>query len=301
MLLLVGAGLSARVGYPTLDEYARNLVDDFHVSVPADVSMEDASAVIQAVKEHTQREHRLSSFYRHLERSFDPTVRDQEYDSVHRLLVGANFRAIATTNYDSVLEDAARGGAARNRAEEFDICANRRTALEFMRTTSAGRHRASILHVHGYFRNPRQLVITTRDYFWRYGPYEIPNASGGRALRWRETVNVKVLWWVFATYPVLFVGFSMRDLALRHILQVVDHDFDRGGDLDHYAIMGARTDDEEATITDDLSRYGVEPIFYRVNPPTGPGRDADHGELEPLIADLCRERRGTAITNSMLA
>ncbi len=299
MLLLVGAGLSAWVGYPTLDGYAKNLVEDCDFTVPAGVPTDDASAVVQAVKEHLQQDGRLSSFYRHLERSFDPSVRDRDYDSVHRLLVGANFRAIATTNYDSVLEDAAR--ADRNRAEEFDLCADRRTALEFVRSTSAGRHRASILHVHGYFRNPRQLVITTRDYFWRYGPYEVVNASGDRAFRWRETLNVKFLWWLFTTYPVLFVGFSMRDLALRHILQVVDDDFDRGGDLDHYAIMGAQTDDEEATITEDLSRYGVEPIFYRVNPPTGPGRRADHGELEPLLADLCRERRGRTITNRMLA
>lgn len=297
MLLLVGAGLSAGVGYPTLDAYAEDLAAHFGVAVAPPVS-EDASAVVQAVKDHLREAARLDQFYGHLERSFGPSVRQRDYDSIHRLLVRANFRAIATTNYDSVLEDAAR--ADRNRAEEVDLCARRYAALEFVRQSSAGRQRSMILHIHGYFRNPKRLVLTTRDYFWRYGPYEVIQ-NGARALRWRETPHVRMLWSLFATYPVLFVGFSMRDLALRHILQVVDQDFQRGGDLDHYAIMGARSGDEEAATREDLSRYGVEPVFYRVNPPAAPGRGSDHGELEPLLADLCRDRKGTALTRKMLA
>jgi hypothetical protein len=299
MLLLVGAGLSARVGYPTLDVYASQLVADFSVVLEGDVPTDDSSAVAEAVKTHLKREGRLPAFHAHLERTFGPSTRTHDFDSVHRLLVRGGFRAIATTNYDSVLEDTAR--ADRIRCEEFDLCSRRYPVLDFLRDTSAGRHRSSILHLHGYFRNPKRLVITTRDYFWRYGPYEVAYENGTRVALWRDSAHTKVLWTLFANHPVLFVGFSMRDLALRHILEVLDKGFERGGDLDHYAIMGAHDTDEEAAIGGDLSRFGVKPIFYRVGPPPGPGRGSDHGELEPLISDICAERRGLALTTKMLA
>jgi hypothetical protein len=304
MLVLVGAGLSARVGYPTYDVYAAQLLTDFGVTVSEEIR-EDASAVAETVKSYLARNGRLPEFHAHLERSFGLPGRSRDYDPVHRLLVRSGFRAVVTTNYDSILEDAV--SADGKRCEEFDLCARRFPILDFLRETGAGRNRSSVLHLHGYFRNPRRLVITTRDYYWRYGPYYQVGTDGTRTARWRSSPHTRVLWTLFVMYPILFVGFSLRDPALRHILEVVDQDFERGGALDHYAIVGASNEIEEAATRDELARYGVEPIFYRVNPPPAPGYPADHSALEALVEDLCGitepppMRRGLDFTARMLA
>jgi hypothetical protein len=120
MLLLVGAGLSARVGYPTYDAYAAQLLTDFGVTVSEEIR-EDASAVAETVKSYLARNGRLPEFHAHLERSFGLPGRSRDYDPVHRLLVRSGFRAVVTTNYDSILEDAV--SADGKRCEEFDLCA----------------------------------------------------------------------------------------------------------------------------------------------------------------------------------
>jgi hypothetical protein len=62
MLLLVGAGLSARVGYPTYDGYAAQLLEDFGVTVSADIRG-DASAVAETVKSYLSQNGRLPEFH----------------------------------------------------------------------------------------------------------------------------------------------------------------------------------------------------------------------------------------------
>jgi hypothetical protein len=306
MVVVVGAGLSARVGYPTFNAYASSLANDFAVTVDG-VPKDDPSAVAGAVKASLQQSGRLAEFYAHLERTFGPDGRRQYYDRVHDLIVAGGFRGIVTTNYDSVLEDAA--SADSKRCEELDLCAPRPFAVfDFLRATSAGRTRAFVLHLHGYFRNPQQLVMTADDYSERYGPYYETSPDGAQTARVTlNNMHRKVMWALFVTYPVMFIGFSLRDPALRHILEVIDRDFERGRDLDHYAVMGAFDDIEQARYRDELSRYGITPIFYPVTPSAGPGYPDDHRALEDLLVTLCGtapapapHRRGEDFTARML-
>ena len=210
MLLVVGAGLSTRVGYPTFDAYASRLVEDFGVTIN-DVPRDDPSAVAGAVKASLETDDRLPEFYGHLEQTFGPNGRREYYDRVHELIVSAGFRGIVTTNYDSVLEDAASARSVR--CEHLDLCAPRPFAVfDFLRAISADRTREFVLHLHGYFRNPEQLVMTTQDYDLRYGSYYETSPDGGQGIRRTlDTMHRKVMWASFVTYPVLFVGFSLRD------------------------------------------------------------------------------------------
>lgn len=307
MLLVVGAGLSARIGYPTFDAYAERLVNDFGITLDG-IPSDDPGAIAGLVRASLEESGRLSEFHAHLERTFGPNGRSQYYDRVHRLLVGAGFRGVVTTNYDSVLEDAA--SADGRRCEELDLCAPRPFAIfDFLRATSAGRSRDFVLHLHGYFRNPDRLVMTTGDYGRRYGSYYETSSDGTQTAQLNlNTMHRKVLWALFVTYPVLFVGFSLRDPALRHILEVIDQDFERGRDLDHYAVMGAADEIQQASDRDELSRYGITPIFYPVTRSPGPGVPDDHRALDDLLASLCGStsepaphRRGEDFTARMLA
>lgn len=306
MLLVVGAGVSSAVGYPTFDDYAARLQGDFPTPLSG-VDGKDPSAVAEAVRASLSADGRLDEFHAHLERTFGPAGRNKPFARIHQLLVGAGFRGVVTTNYDSVLEDAVRAGG--DLCEDLDLCTPRPFAVfDFLRAASAGRSRAFVLHLHGYFRNPSQVVLTTADYGERYGPYEEISTDGTQTVRRNlNTMHRKVMWALFVTYPAMFVGFSLRDPALRHIFDVINRDFERGRDLDHYAIIGAVDEVEEKRVGDDLVRYGITPVFYRVIPSPGPGYPDDHSGLETLLASLCADtsepthRRGEDFTARMLA
>jgi hypothetical protein len=227
MLLLVGAGVSMRVEYPSFESFAHQLVERFGVDV-SHVPEDDPSAIAGAVKTGLAETDRLDEFYAHLELTFGPDGRAQRYDAVHRILVSAGFRGIATTNYDSVLVDAASAGG--DRCEYLDLCLPRSFAVfDFLRATSGGRHRRSVLHVHGWFQNPEHLVVTSDDYARRYGPYYEETPEGGQVRVELDTMHRKVIWALLVSYPVLFVGFSLRDPALRHLCEAgAEHTRGRG-------------------------------------------------------------------------
>jgi hypothetical protein len=306
LLAVVGAGLSARVGYPTFSQYAAALVNDFGVNVDG-VPSDDPSAIAGAIKTSLEQDGRLSEFHTHLEQTFEPDGRRAYCDRAHELVVAAGFRSIVTTNYDSVLEDAASAGSAR--CEHLDLCAPRRFAVfDFLRATAAGRTRAFVLHLHGYFRNPEHVVITTDDYSQRYGPYDETTPRGEHTVRVAlNTMHRKVLWTLLVTYPAMFIGFSLRDPAFRHILELIDQDFERGRDLGHYAVIGTVDDDQESRDQEELKRYGITPVFYAVTPSPGAGYPDDHSGLESLLETLSGtpagatpQRRGEDFTARML-
>jgi hypothetical protein len=306
MLLLVGAGVSMRVGYPSFDGYARELVQHFDVKVDH-LPQEDASAIAGFVKTTLDEAGRVADFYAHLERTFGPARRREYYDQVHQVLVRAGFRGIVTTNYDSLLEDAASDDGPR--CEDLDLCARRSFAVfDFLRATSGGRSRAFVLHLHGWFRSPQHLILTSDDYAKRYGPYFQHTDEGVQVRVDLDTMHRKVMWALFVSYPVLFVGFSLRDPALRHFLDLINNDFERGRDLDHFAVMGAADEAQEQHTAAELGQYGVTPIFYPVTRDPGLGADASHRALENVLVDLCGEplgppsrRRGEDFTARMLA
>jgi hypothetical protein len=84
-------------------------------------------------------------------------------------------------------------------------------------------------------------------------------------------------------HPTLFVGFSLKDPALRHILSVTSADFQRGRSLGHFAIVGARSEEEEQKLTLAWRSNGITPVFYRVLRSPGLGTD-DHSNLATLVA-----------------
>jgi hypothetical protein len=98
----------------------------------------------------------------------------------------------------------------------------------------------------------------------------------------------KVVWTLLVTYPTLFVGFSLEDPALRHILRVISADFQRGRSLGHYAIAGADSEEEQAKATLRWKEHGITPVFYRIVRSQGLGPD-DHSNLTTLVAGLGAE------------
>jgi hypothetical protein len=283
MVAILGAGLSARVGYPMFDEYASDLAQRFDVDTSA---IQDASDMVSLVKEHLRLSGDLDRFHADLETTFGPDPQKSRFDSAHEMVIAAPFRGLVTANYDRVIEDAI--AATGTGCESLDLCATRLfSVFEFLRSTSQGHNRAAVLHLHGYFRSPERLVITPEDYRARYGLYTQLSEDGEHQARSAlDTLHRKVLWALFVTYPMLFVGFSMRDPALRSILQVIEQDFGRGQQPDHYAILGARDQFDADRQRAYVERFGVRPVFYPVGPAAS-GLPEDHGGMVELLKEIC--------------
>ncbi len=111
-VLIVGAGSSKRLDYPDwqdllmkLENLATNCIDSFK---PNKKKREyNPLEYVEDIKSHITREYGdLSQYYALLDRSFEPKKYLDNGLEFHKTLVSLPFKAILTTNYDVVLEDA---------------------------------------------------------------------------------------------------------------------------------------------------------------------------------------------------
>ena len=140
-----------------------------------------------------------------------------------------------------------------------------------------------VLHLHGVHDQPERIVLTQADYEAHYGDI-VTTVDGIPTQTSLDRIPRKVVWSLLLTYPTLFVGLSLDDPALHYILGIIRADFRRGRHLDHFAIMGAESDEEEGILRDRWIREGITPIFYRVV--KSPEFGTDHSNIKTLVADL---------------
>ncbi|MFO0674231.1 MAG: SIR2 family protein [Polyangiaceae bacterium] len=106
--------------------------------------------------------------------------------AMHRALVPVRWRAILTTNYDTLLE--------RTYEEQ-----NRRVAVcvdDVDLVRSADRHAVELIHLHGVISREDTVVLALEDY------RQYPRTHPGMLAKVRQ---------LFLQHPVLFVGFGLSD------------------------------------------------------------------------------------------
>jgi len=92
------------------------------------------------------------------------------------------------------------------------------------------------------------VVLTERDYVARYVVSD--DAS-------------KKLFAVFATQPVVFVGFSLTDPDLSLFMRVVNA-YLGAVTAQHFVILPLKEDEDYQVISNKLKgKYGIEPVFYK--------------------------------------
>jgi hypothetical protein len=285
LLLFAGAGLSRRLQYPLWKEYLEALEDEIGTKI--DPRPDSELEWAEELKRRFASDERLDDYHAHIEQTFSPAGR-APYDELHVALVRLGFRGVVTTNFDPVLANAMSTENARGehgRCEALDLGDPRSFAIfDFVRATSQGATHDHVLHLHGYYRHPDRVVLAASDYRSRYGDYEGVREDGRPVNLTLDTLHRKVIWSLLVAHPTLFVGFSLSDEALRHILRVTQVDFQRGRHLDHFALVGAFSEDDESKLEVAWKRYGITPVFYRVveSPELGP----DHSDLEAVVERL---------------
>jgi hypothetical protein len=302
-VLLGGSGSSAFVGYPLWNQLADEMREMFapHLAWAKDMSaMTFAGKIVDEIKSNNQ----LQDYYNFLDRRFEPRQdRAKQHDDFHVALVRLGFCGLVTTNYEEVIESAAIEAYTSDvgpwRCVPVDLCQRRSyRVFDFFRSLAMGGRPRSVLHLHGHHLNPEGIILTEDDYRRNYGEpphYDTQDRAQNVIL---DSLHRKVLWTLFATHPLVFVGFSLRDGFFDHMMRVVKEDFVLGSDPAHYALMGATTDEDRKGIGEYLRLRNTMPVFYHV-PEVQEGQAQDHSDLKRLINELAAGVGVTSVSDGM--
>lgn len=250
-LALVGAGSSARVGYPLwgglLDRMAAAILE----SDPTARAKIDALAAEPDWLWRAEEYRRLlgpDGFEELVRTTFGPE--EAPHDSFHEDLVRLPFRHILTTNYDAVLEQAHAAAFHRPRAVavNWSESQNLREIIQRIGDAEYGRR---YVYLHGRFDEPDTIVLTERDYTERYV---------------RQSDTWPKLFTLLAAQRVVSIGFSLSDLDLMAVFRQVKA-LMGPGEPRHFAILPHDGAVEAGTARQRLQgKYGVRPVFYRQSP-----------------------------------
>lgn len=186
------------------------------------------------------------------------------------------FRHLLTTNYDPCIEHAyaARGGV--HVLDWSDEAGLRRFFVDL----SADPPQPYLLYLHGRYGEPEKVILTESSY-------------AGRYMRSDDARNK--LFAIFLTQPVVFIGFSVNDPDLNHLMREVNARLGSGTPR-HFALMGYEVEDERELIRSRfLGKYGIAPVFYqltRTRTPDGKKTIEDHGHVVDLLAAIHQELHG---------
>ena len=145
-----------------------------------------------------------------------------------RLFGDAGDVRTVTTNFDHLFEQAAL------------VQLNSLPRLFQAPTLPLGNRFGGIVHLHGSVNEPKEMVLTHRDFGRAY-----LTESDGWARRF--------LIGLFANYTVLFVGYSHNDTIMTYLTPSLAPD----GGRQRFALIGDQSDDP-----DHWHRMGVEPVTF---------------------------------------
>jgi tetratricopeptide (TPR) repeat protein len=263
----VGAGTSARLGYPTWYQLINSLYE--HASTFADVPPPDRDADMRWLAEVYGAEIRRRGFLQQVMRDIlsDTTEREtterDEALRLHLLIARLPFTHFITTNYDDLLEEACNRLfeiASGRKPSDTQRCLTRDGRLsapfsDFLRSFSQESQR-SVLHLHGTLTG-EQLTLALGDYDEQY---------------LHEAMLLR-MFSILATNTVVFIGASLRDTDIMELVR--RSTFHTGGSQRHYAFL---PDTRRAEAGMLRTSYGIEPIFY--------SPDNHHEELERRLEQL---------------
>jgi hypothetical protein len=289
MLLFVGAGLSRDLGYPLWGKYLSELEKELSIEASATA---DPLERAESIKRSFVDAGRLPDYYANLRQTFGPKLTSPPYTALQHALLQFRFRGVITTNFDPSLENAlsvVNLRAGRPACTALDLGEPRPFGVfDFLRLAACSPTTEFVLHLHGVHDHPDRIVLAGSDYRERYGDFTTLDPDGLPGYRTLDSIPRKVVWALLVTYPTLFVGFSLDDPALKHILGVTSGDFDRGRYLNHFAILGAESEEEKQKLALAWKPHGITPVFYRLVRSRGLSPD-DHSNLTALVAGLGTE------------
>jgi hypothetical protein len=305
-VLVVGAGLSNRAGYPLwspLLEQLRGLVDSLSTDcnapfIKSQEAEDDDLAYADELRHYIEIRANVNRYYGFLHDTFKP---NGGYDPLHDQLMALPFLGIVTTNYDPLLDDALRRQYPEITDTHFvvdhDHIPDLRRFIANLRKKNLSNRQ--IAHLHGRYDMPSRTILTKSDYRRIYDSrfdesqkqrlLDIVNykADPAETIQHIETIlpgwtlHRKFLWSLLSSRSAVFLGFGMKDPYFLEMLKTVTDDLWLWNDPAHFAIMPRLPNDDTAAqrALQFRSKYGVAVVFYDIH-------DGNHTAVETLIQDM---------------
>ncbi|HEY0022198.1 MAG TPA: SIR2 family protein [Longimicrobium sp.] len=266
-LALLGAGTSVDAGYPdwngllaALKEKAKGMIPHKH-----EIFVENLKDPAWEAEEY-RRIIGEDAFCDVIGSMFSPRG---QVGNVLRVISQMGFRHILTTNYDSCIEQAFNN---RLRVVEWTHEADLR---EFFVDLSADPEIPYLLYLHGRYDDPAKVILTESSYAARYV---------------RSDEARSKLLALFLTQPVVFIGFSVTDPDINHLMREVNAKLGTGKPQ-HFALIGYDRPDEKEFIRNRFQgKFGIAPVFYHIT--KGPG---SHRGLVDLLSAVHQVIHGRAL------
>ena len=259
-VLVVGAGSSCQVGYPTwngllayLEAESRRKDQRSTDAVTKSNGLVRARAYKQVLGKTLYAELMVNAMAR----------REPPHSSGHESLVAMPFQLILTTNYDDVLQTAHQSVYGK---EPITVDGHEYQKLaSILQGGFNYQDRKTIVHLHGSIRDPDNIVLCADDYANRYV---------------RENQFALILSILVATKRFVFVGFSLDDEEFRRILQRMKVLVDTGTPR-HFVLLPESPDGSGCgkDEIDLIEMYGVEAVFFEKN-------GSDYSGLWNLISEM---------------
>lgn len=244
-------------------------------------------------------------FYNVIFQCFKPKNSDaKRFEKFHqvlcRFLVDGKLRGITTTNYDYIFEDALTSVTGRNEsAVRIDNGIARAKIFEFLFSLNKGGVPKRILHLHGVYDEPNSIILSGSEYEEKYG-FKLTQSATTFYQKTREEISEaefsalliefglnwtqhrKILWSLFATRRLIFMGFSLSDPYFNQMLTSVSQDLHTYSYDNHYLVLRMMKDaDKEKAFARAQTlkkNYGIETVFFE---------DDERGEgLSNFVFDL---------------
>lgn len=250
VMALVGAGSSARVGYPLWGKLLDLMAGAISESSPLAKASVDALATEADALWRAEEYRRLlgdDAYASFIRNTFGPE--EARSDEFHVDLLRLPLRHVLTTNYDAVLEQAHAVAFPGSRAIAVSW-AEDDNVRELIQHVGDAAYKRRYVYLHGRFDDPQTIVLTERDYAARYE---------------RQKDTWPKLFSLLATQRLVSVGFSLSDLDILAVFRGVKA-LMGPGEPRHFAILPLEGDDTGVARQRLRGKYGVEPVFYRQTP-----------------------------------
>ncbi|HTE45275.1 MAG TPA: SIR2 family protein [Gemmatimonadaceae bacterium] len=244
-LAMIGAGCSARMGYPAWGALLNHMHDRL-----SQRHGEGAQSGRESLRRHDDMLWRAEEYRRLLGPDYGQLLTEQfscelAIDDCIKDIVALPFRHMLTTNYDTSLERA----HSQVRTEELHRVdwGDEPAVLEFLYRFFDPSYGRQYVYLHGRINNLDNVVFTDDDYTTRY---------------LRSEGTVKRLFALFALQKMVFFGFSLTDPDLMAILRQVNVAVGFT-EPRHVALVGLDgTEDREIHRGRLIKKFGINPVFY---------------------------------------
>jgi hypothetical protein len=287
-VLVVGAGSSVELGYPTwtqlldkLEQLAESCGNNFQRN--DDEKKYDPLGYVDKIMEHIEKKQgNLNKYKKEITSLFSPSRASSPFNEFHVNLVGLPFKGILTTNYDTVLESALRANSNKDYGVISPLIVDEAMPVpvsDFFFSLDSIQLPKRVLHLHGYHERPDSIILSQKDYIKSYGLKPKDGSKGFEESNPSWSLQRKVLWSILATRLSVWIGFSMKDPYLNKMLEMVSDDLWRWDETIHFGIMSINYEDaheikEKAKLF--KRNYGMGVVFYE-------STEEDHSALKQII------------------